>query len=560
MTKGIKRFAALAAFVLPLAALTAIPASAVHDSGAFELDGNAVTNNSTSGVPDDWDRVCHSVLGTDCSTTNNANTSTVAFASQGAATGTTFTGGGSKDPIDSSSWAWNQASGGLPGKDVLLNAFAARYDTCPLYTPSTCSVIYFGMDRFDNSGDAQNGFWFFQNPISLGTSKSGGGQSFTGVHKNGDVLVVSDFSAGGTTSTISVYEWNSACTAAGKPFSFCADSNLQLLQSSTAANCATAAPGDAFCGIVNPNPNTTAPWSFTDKKGNTSFDTGELYEGGVNLAAFPGLAGECFASTLAESRSSASTSAVLKSFILQNFGACGSKTETHPFFNGNDISGQSISLDGGSIQVTDQATVTVTGVSTYDGSVTFHLCGPADFVSQDTCIAGGALIGSAKAISPPSPVVVTSDLAPITAVGRYCWRGNYSGDAAHGVKPSFDDSSTECFTVFDTTAVTTAQNWLPNDSATITSAGGTALSGSVTFTLYNNGTCDGTNPANVLYTEPSQSITGATPQSAITHNTSVKVSASGTTTVSWLVVYTSNDTNVHGSTSNCETTTLTITN
>ncbi len=535
MTKGIKRFAALAAFVLPLAALTAIPASAVHDSGAFELDGNAVTNNSTSGVPDDWDRVCHSVLGTDCSTTNNANTSTVAFASQGAATGTTFTGGGSKDPIDSSSWAWNQASGGLPGKDVLLNAFAARYDTCPLYTPSTCSVIYFGMDRFDNSGDAQNGFWFFQNPISLGTSKSGGGQSFTGVHKNGDVLVVSDFSIGGTT-------------------------NLQLLQSSAAANCATAGPGDAFCGIVNPNANTTAPWSFLDKKGNTSFDTGELYEGGINLAAFPGLAGECFASTLAESRSSASTSAVLKSFILQNFGACGSKTVTRPqLADGTDISGQSVPLDGG-FQVKDQATVTVDGVSTFDGNVTFHLCGPADLVSQPSCISGGTLIGSAKAISPPSPVVVTSDLAPITAVGRYCWRGNYSGDAAHGVKPSFDDSSTECFTVFDTTAVTTAQNWLPNDSATITSAGGTALSGSVTFTLYNNGTCDGTNPANVLYTEPSQSITGATPQSAITHNTSVKVSASGTTTVSWLVVYTSNDTNVHGSTSNCETTTLTITN
>src|SRR5262250_2088820 len=77
------------------------------DTSVFELDGNAVTDHAGTGLPDDWDRVCHSVLGTDCSTTNNANTSTVEFASQGATTGTTFTGGGSKDPIDISSWAWN---------------------------------------------------------------------------------------------------------------------------------------------------------------------------------------------------------------------------------------------------------------------------------------------------------------------------------------------------------------------------------------------------------------------------------------------------------------------
>src|SRR6266568_5803175 len=176
-------------------------------AAVFELDGNAVTDHGGTGVPDDWDRVCHSVLGADCSTGNNANTNTVEFASQGASTGTTFTGGGSKDPLDVSGWAWNQASGGLPGKDILLNGFAARYNltanptTCPS-TTSICSVVFFGMDRFDNSGDAQNGFWFFQNPISLGSSKSGGGTTFNGVHKNGDLLVVSDFSIGGSISTI----------------------------------------------------------------------------------------------------------------------------------------------------------------------------------------------------------------------------------------------------------------------------------------------------------------------------------------------------------------------
>ena len=36
----------------------------------------------------------------------------------------------------------------------------------------------------------------------------GGGTGFTGVHENGDLLVISDFSNGGTTSTITVYKWD----------------------------------------------------------------------------------------------------------------------------------------------------------------------------------------------------------------------------------------------------------------------------------------------------------------------------------------------------------------
>ena len=106
----------------------------------------------------------------------------------------------------------------------------------------------------------------------------------------------------------------------------------------------------------------------------------------------------------------------------------------------------------------------------------------------------------------------------------------------------------------DTTSVVTAQDWLPNDSATITSAGGSALNGSVVFTLYHSADCTGT----ALYTEPSQAISGTSPQSKITHNTSVKVSVSDT--VSWKAVYTSNDSNVAGSSSNCEKTVLQITN
>jgi hypothetical protein len=45
---------------LAIAAFGIGPASAVHDTGAFELDGNAV-NGPAPG--DDWDNVCHQVTG-----------------------------------------------------------------------------------------------------------------------------------------------------------------------------------------------------------------------------------------------------------------------------------------------------------------------------------------------------------------------------------------------------------------------------------------------------------------------------------------------------------------
>src|SRR3989442_10941838 len=89
MMKGKKRFAALAVFLLPVLALTVIPGAAVNNTGAFELDGNASSSTTNPGPPDDWDRVCHQVLGADCSTTFNTNGATaVAFGSQTVANGT----------------------------------------------------------------------------------------------------------------------------------------------------------------------------------------------------------------------------------------------------------------------------------------------------------------------------------------------------------------------------------------------------------------------------------------------------------------------------------------
>jgi hypothetical protein len=653
--------AAASAAVLAMG-LTVPAALAVHDTGAFELDGNATNNPAVPG--DDWDNVCHQVLGTDCSTSSNTNgASAVNWVSEPNPSASIFTGGGSKDPQDINNWAWKDA-GGLPDKDNLLHSFAARYPNT-----SKGDVLFFGSDRLDNSGDAQQGFWFFQNSIGQNGGSVGGGTGFTGVHKAGDLLVISDFSNGGTTSTITVYAWDPTCTkTTGTTVGACGDANLRIKGTSASANCASAAANDSFCGIVNPTNGTVAPWPYTDKSGNSTYLQGEFYEGGVNLTAL-GLGNECFASVASETRSSTSTTATLKDFILGQFGGCGSAVTTQSSITGTT------SIGTGSVSVSDSAHVTVSGVANWAGTVQFHLRGPigaANEVSTDiggpvtvsnstpdassataTVTAAGDYCWSAHfhattpatgvpdaddngmnecfTVTPVTPALATnagpgpvqlgnpiSDTATLTgtankpgtpainpttaggpaggtitftafgpnncttavfsttvtvsgdgtygpvsftptAVGTYHWAATYSGDPPNTNGTSHNTNCTdtgEDVTVTSTTAATSAQTWLPNDTGTVTSAGGAPLNGTLSIQLYTGATCaSGSEVSGQLYTK---TLTNAvSPQTLTTTNTSFTVSTS--TSTSWLVTFTSNDPNVAGS-SHCESTSLTITN
>jgi hypothetical protein len=496
---------AIAATLLAAGTITAVtvePVAAVHDTGAFELDGNA-TNGAAAG--DDWDNVCHQVLGTDCSTTaDTAGATAVDWVSEPNLNTSIFTGGGSKDPSDVSQWAWKDGAGGLPDKDNLLHSFAARYTT------SAGEVLYFGSDRYDNSGDAQQGFWFFQNSIGLGNNSIGGGTGFTGVHKNGDLLVVTDFSNGGTTSTITVYAWDTTCTkTTGSTAGTCGDANLRIKGTSTNANCASATASDQFCGIVNPTDNTTAPWSYTDKSGNSSYLQGELFEGGVNLTAL-GLGDRCFASVASETRSSTSTTAVLKDFVLGSFGTCGSKLSTQSSLTGNN------SIGTGSVDVSDSATVAVTGVTTWSGTVKFTLRGPIGSTLETS-----AVTDSAVAVSNSNPTVQSSS-ATVTAAGDYCWSARFTS-ATTGVPDAADNGQNECFTVTpvkpdlattagddvllgnpisDTATLSKTANEPGTPAINPTTAGAPAK-GSITFTAYGPDDC-----TTVAFTSSAVSVNG----------------------------------------------------
>ena len=552
-------------------ALVAPTAQAVHELNLIELDGNAVTDNPAY---DDWDSVCKKItidndpvtdpvnapeglIPDECGsagpllTSNTAN----AWAADGAHNATIFTGGGSKDPLTVAGWKWKDQLGGLPDKDNLEHAFAARYSilnnvsdpVCGTNdTATNCDVLFFGSDRFDNSGDAQQGFWFFRQKIGLDSATG----TFTGRHSDGDLLILSDFSNGGSVSTINIYKWVGADATGG----------LQFVTGGDASKCG-ATVNDTFCGIVNPaeDPLTKAPWSFTDKSGNHNYLNGEFFEAGVNLSHPDiNLGNECFSSIVAETRSSTSTTATLKDFVLAQFAQCSATLSTTPSAD----TGTNSVLPG--VPVTDTAIVQGSGSSnppTPTGDVTFYLCGP---LATGLCTAGtqvGDPVALTSSAPPPGEASATSaqvntpgsPLAP----GRYCFRATWPGDSNYiGALSHNGTGDSECFVVKQIpTLIATTQRAYPNDSATITSSqsGDSITSGTVTFRLYDTlANCQAhgvtADQGGLLYTK---AVTLSSTNTASTDNSTVAVNTN--TTVYWWVTYTpaAGDTAHEGRQSDC---------
>ena len=579
--RATRRWGLLAAIVFTTTLFGGAVTLAVHEAGAFELDAvSADAVDSPAGMPDDWDNICADNSPSDCTfkagvTASGSNASSSSHENDGNLNATIFTGGGSKDGLPIAGWLWKDGAGGLPDKDNLLHAYAARYTVdsnagCPGPTGDTtgaedCSLIYFGSDRYANDGDATQAFWFLQSQVAANGAASKGGNHFTGTHTDGDLLIISEFSNGGTTSTITVYKWTGDDATGG----------LTFLSGGENKNCDTVAEDDPFCGIVNTNTTPTfSPWAFLDKAGSTNFRQGELFEAGINLSHPDiNLDEECFSSFVAETRSSTSVTATLKDFVVGDFESCAGALTTQVekdnlAFNGTVTPGT---------PVYDTATVAITGAGSpadATGSVSFYLCGPT--TSATACSsATGTLVSTETLIDTSSPAnandgisgadsdAVNISTAPL-APGFWCF-------AATADLTNYDDPTeyavvtTECFEVADTTTASTAQTWLPNDSATITSAGDSNLDGSVRFQLYSDGEC-GADGGSLLYQEDVDIPAGtASPTTVFTTNGDGDTTApdadvvfdvsDSPVTVSWRAVFTSDDAGVGGSTANCETST-----
>jgi hypothetical protein len=221
--------------------------------------------------------------------------------------------------------------------------------------------------------------------------------------------------------------------------------------------------------------------------------------------------------------------------------------------------------------VTDHAVVQAdqSGDGFPSGTVTFFICNPTQVQANGgTCSTGGTQVGipvGTTEVTGVSPPTSSADSAAFTVdqTGTWCWRGVYTPGPPNGSNytGSSDASAGECFTVTDTTSSTSAQTWVPNDTATVTATNSAPLNGTLSIQLYTGDNCgvsSGSAVGSQLYTKTLTNATSAADRTLTTNNTTFTVSTS--TAVSWLVTFTSSDPNVTPALDHCESTSLTITN
>lgn len=229
--------------------------------------------------------------------------------------------------------------------------------------------------------------------------------------------------------------------------------------------------------------------------------------------------------------------------------------------------GQNGSTTFGDTNVSDSATITAgqAGGGAITGTVTFFLCDPTQVVSN-ACASGGHSAGSTTTLvdqgtTTPSAVAVSPAFSNsgngVNQTGTWCWRAVYDPGTNTNYTGNSDASSTECFTVTDTFSNASTQTWLPNDSATVTAAHGAPLNGTLSIQLYSGLTCAAGSQLAVSASKQLTNATSSTARTVATSNTGFTVGATGD--YSWLVTFTSTDSNVTGLT-HCEKSSLTITN
>jgi hypothetical protein len=449
-------------------------ALAVHDL-KFQLDGD-VSHNTTTSVGSrtqtlDWDSFFNSASST--SGTPIAGTLTNGFTAgafskdfqtttkRGATVfstldPTTFTTG-SKDTLDINPGWQCASSNNVLSKNDIMNAYALAYTETATDPDPGHQILYFGLDRNSNNGDENVAFWFLQSDVSCDSSN--GTATFSGPPVDADLLVVSAFTNGGGVSGIDVYRWNGG--ANGSLGTQSVGHGVDCISGGGTAGgdsiCATTNGGDASTGGFNHSIQT--PWQTANTSDGlgTTLQPSEFFEGGVDLTS-ENLGGHCFNTFVGDTRSSQSLTATIFDYALGQLGECHSTTTTTPVDATDTTLAPATMIAGdpanAAVTVKDKATLNVTGVNAFTGTISFHICGPTDASSSATCDSGGVDLGSVNATANGD---YFSSTATVTAAGRYCFRAEFSGDSSVGVPGSSDHSATECFTVAPRQATLTTQ-------------------------------------------------------------------------------------------------------
>ena len=297
------------ALVGGLVSYFAVRADAAH-LDQFELDGN--TANDTATTPPDWNSIFGYTAGEVVELGLPEDFTDVGFEPDSEFPDTSTFTTGSKDTLDVSAWACTD-SNNLGGKFDILNAYGAIYED-----PTTHDLyLNFGIERAATEGDGNMGFWFLKDSAAdCEKTTKGKAPSFTGTHRDGDIFVVAAFSNGGTDADVTAYRWDGGATG-----------SLDIADPIAQGSLCGPNEHDA-CGIVNTQPITTGadkPWPSPDKNGG-SLDTNAFYEGFVRVT--PQAAGSgCYATFVANTRSSTSPTATIMDFSRGSFPRCQAGTE-----------------------------------------------------------------------------------------------------------------------------------------------------------------------------------------------------------------------------------------
>ena len=224
-------------------------------------------------------------------------------------------------------------------------------------------------------------------------------------------------------------------------------------------------------------------------------------------------------------------------------------------FLGNSVS-DSAALSGAATQPANPV-INLTGASgpAAGGTITFKLYGPSDSGCGELVYTSAAVtVNGDGTYNTPAPQFVP------TVAGNYHWVADYSGNlpntnaATHNA--ACTDTSEDVVVKTVASSMTTAQTWVPNDSATISAAAGGDLAGTVSFALYASGDCAVGGDAAIYST--TVGVSGVSPKTVSTSNTTAQ-SASGS--FSWSVSYDSTNNAQRDIPPSChETSALTITN
>jgi Bacterial Ig-like domain (group 3) len=288
------------------------------------------------------------------------------------------------------------------------------------------------------------------------------------------------------------------------------------------------------------------PATFNLSNGGTQAYTGTVVPGAYSVTESPGPGAwtlKSVSSTVTGPGTIASTSGATASITM---GASGTVDITYTnHINLSPSISTTLSATSVSIGTPVSDTATLSGATANaGGTVTFTVFSDSA-CSNQVYNAGSGTVSNGMAYS--APVIFNN-------AGTYYWQAVYSGDANNN--PATSPCMSEVLTVTkNQPGISTAQNLIPNDAATISGAT-SAVTGTITFQLFSpsNPTCNSTigNPA-LTQTVSVNHGNGTYP----TTNTTVIASDPGTW--KWKVVY-SGDANNAGTTSVCGVENFTITN